>query len=107
MGDGPSLHIWDFGGQEILHETHKFFLTERSIYLLVLEDRREDDTSLFKWLKIITNRGGTSPVILVINKSDDAQAKLSHCVTSTEVEGGGPIIAAGARAGDRCARARR
>jgi hypothetical protein len=30
---------WDFGGQEILHATHQFFLTERSLYLLVLEPR--------------------------------------------------------------------
>ena len=30
------LHVWDFGGQEIMHSTHQFFLTERSLYLLVL-----------------------------------------------------------------------
>jgi hypothetical protein len=30
---------WDFGGQEILHSTHQFFLTERSLYPLVLEPR--------------------------------------------------------------------
>src|ERR1035438_2316363 len=30
---------WDFGGQEILHSTHQFFLTERSLYMLVLEPR--------------------------------------------------------------------
>jgi internalin A len=75
-GDSPTLHIWDFGGQEIMHETHKYFLTERSIYLLVLEDRREDDTSIYKWLKVIANRGGNSPVIVVINKCDDGQLKL-------------------------------
>ncbi len=27
---------WDFGGQEILHATHQFFLTERSLYIVVL-----------------------------------------------------------------------
>jgi internalin A len=31
------VNIWDFGGQEIMHATHQFFLTERSIYLLVLK----------------------------------------------------------------------
>ena len=25
------LNIWDFGGQEIMHATHQFFLTERSL----------------------------------------------------------------------------
>jgi internalin A len=73
---GPRLNVWDFGGQEVMHETHKFFLTERSIYLLVLEDRREDDTSIYKWLRTIANRGGDSPVIVVINKCDDGQPKL-------------------------------
>jgi GTPase SAR1 family protein len=28
------LNIWDFGGQEIMHATHQFFLTKRSLYLL-------------------------------------------------------------------------
>ncbi|WP_106089276.1 COR domain-containing protein [Enhygromyxa salina] len=72
----PFLNVWDFGGQEMLHETHKFFLTERSVYLLVLEDRREDDTSIYKWLRTISNRGGDSPIIVVINKCDDNLPKL-------------------------------
>ena len=42
---GVTLNIWDFGGQEIMHGTHRFFLTARSLYLLVLEDRRQDDRS--------------------------------------------------------------
>ena len=25
------LHVWDFGGQELQHATHQFFLTERSL----------------------------------------------------------------------------
>jgi internalin A len=45
---------WDFGGQEILHSTHQFFLTERSLYLLVLEPRTglaQHDAEY--WLKLI------------------------------------------------------
>jgi internalin A len=64
------LNVWDFGGQELMRGTHRFFLTERSLYLLVLEDRREDDRSLYEWLELIAQRGGDSPVIVVINKSD-------------------------------------
>lgn len=64
------LNVWDFGGQEIMRGTHRFFLTERSLYLLVLEDRREDDRSIYEWLEIIAQRGGDSPVLVVINKSD-------------------------------------
>jgi nucleoside phosphorylase/signal recognition particle receptor subunit beta len=64
------LHVWDFGGQEIMRGTHRFFLTERSLYLIVLEDRREDDRSIYEWLEIIAQRGGDSPVIVVVNKTD-------------------------------------
>ena len=73
---GVTLNIWDFGGQEIIHGTHRFFLTARSLYLLVLEDRREDDRSVYDWLKIIRNRGQNSPVIVVINKSDNGKEDL-------------------------------
>jgi hypothetical protein len=31
------LNFWDFGGQEMMRGTHRFFLTERSLYLLVLD----------------------------------------------------------------------
>ena len=27
-GDDIRLNIWDFGGQEIMHSTHQFFLTQ-------------------------------------------------------------------------------
>ena len=71
-----SLNIWDFGGQEIMHNTHRFFLTERSLYLIVLEDRREDDQSIYPWLRTVRNRAKDSPVIVVINKSDEGSEKL-------------------------------
>jgi internalin A len=37
--DQAHLNVWDFGGQEIMHATHQFFLTRRSLYLLVLSGR--------------------------------------------------------------------
>ena len=33
------VNFWDFGGQEIMHSTHQFFLTKRSLYLLFLLSR--------------------------------------------------------------------
>jgi internalin A len=63
------LHIWDFGGQEIMHATHQFFLTQRSLYLLVLNGREGgEDVEADYWLKLITSFGGDSPVIVVLNK---------------------------------------
>lgn len=63
------LNIWDFGGQEIMHATHQFFLTERSLYLLVLNGREGgEDVDAEYWLKLIESFGGESPVIVVLNK---------------------------------------
>ncbi|MEO0348763.1 MAG: leucine-rich repeat domain-containing protein [Cyanobacteria bacterium P01_A01_bin.15] len=34
-----TLNTWDFGGQEIYHATHQFFLTNRSLFLLAFNAR--------------------------------------------------------------------
>ena len=63
------LNVWDFGGQEIMHATHQFFLTQRSLYLLVLNGREGvEDADAEYWLKLIESFGGDSPVIVVLNK---------------------------------------
>lgn len=70
--DTLAAHVWDFGGQDIMHGTHQFFLTRRSLYLLVLaarESRQNDDAEY--WLKTINAFGDDSPVIVVLNKSDE------------------------------------
>ncbi|MBI3169908.1 MAG: GTP-binding protein [Chloroflexi bacterium] len=65
------LNIWDFGGQEIMHATHQFFLTKRSLYLLVVDARlTQEENRVEYWLKIIQSFGGESPVLLVGNKTD-------------------------------------
>jgi len=65
------VNVWDFGGQEIMHSTHQFFLTQRSLYLLVLDARSgEHEGNLHEWLKTIQGFGGSSPVLLVINKCE-------------------------------------
>jgi GTPase SAR1 family protein len=37
------LDLWDFGGQEIYHATHQLFLTRRTLYLLVLNNRVSEE----------------------------------------------------------------
>jgi internalin A len=67
--DTLRLNIWDFGGQEIMHATHQFFLTERSLYVLVINGREGgEDADAEYWLKHIESFGGESPVIVVQNK---------------------------------------
>ena len=70
--DGESnirVNLWDFGGQEIMHATHQFFLSKRSFYILVLDGRRDERTEY--WLNHIKSFGGDSPVLVVINKIDE------------------------------------
>jgi len=64
-----NVHFWDFGGQEIMHATHQFFLSKRSLYILVLDGRKEEKTEY--WLKHIESFGGDSPVLVVLNKMDE------------------------------------
>src|SRR5207302_2463245 len=65
-----TVHIWDFGGQEMMHATHQFFLTGRSLYLLVLSRRQgSHDDEAHYWLRLIRTFGGKdAPVIVVLNK---------------------------------------
>ena len=65
-------NFWDFGGQEIMHATHQFFLSERSLYILLLNARRDENPEY--WLKLIENFGGDSPILVVINKIDENPA---------------------------------
>jgi len=65
------INLWDFGGQEIMHATHQFFLTKRTLYILVLDNRlSEAENRLDYWLTLIRSFGGDSPVIIVGNKTD-------------------------------------
>jgi internalin A len=70
--DTGSQHVrcklWDFGGQEIMHATHQFFLSRRSLYVLVLDGRRDERPEY--WLCYIESFGGGSPVLVVLNKYD-------------------------------------
>ncbi|MDZ7955185.1 leucine-rich repeat domain-containing protein, partial [Nostoc sp. DedQUE09] len=73
------LNVWDFGGQEIYHATHQFFLTKRSLYLLVCNCRTsEEENRIEYWLKLIESFGGESPVIIVGNKKDEQPLDINR-----------------------------
>ena len=68
-GDRVRLHILGLWWQEILHATHQFFLTERTLYLLVLSGREGSQTQDAEyWLQLIKSFGGDSKVIIALNK---------------------------------------
>ncbi|XCN71643.1 MAG: leucine-rich repeat domain-containing protein [Candidatus Electrothrix aestuarii] len=64
------LHFWDFGGQEIMHASHRFFMSSRSVYILVLDCRDDTSRNHWSWLQHIEKYGGRSPLIVVMNKID-------------------------------------
>jgi internalin A len=62
-------HIWDFGGQEFLHQTHQFFFSERSIYVVVLSGRQGRPMQEAEyWLRLIRTYGTGSPVVIALNQ---------------------------------------
>lgn len=69
---GITAYFWDFGGQEIMSSTHQFFMTKRSLYILVLEARKDEksDDQVRSWMHKIKAFGGDSQVIIVVNKID-------------------------------------
>lgn len=82
MADGSDfrLNVWDFGGQEVYHATHQFFLTKRSLYVL-LDDTRKDHKTVhdegFKyWLEAVELLGGHSPVLIFQNEKSDRSKQI-------------------------------
>jgi internalin A len=71
-----TAHIWDFAGQVITHALHQFFFSVRSVYVLVLtgrENNERDDAEY--WLRLIRafgtdDHGQGPPVLIVLNKWD-------------------------------------
>jgi len=69
------VRIWDFGGQEVYHATHQFFLTHRSVYVLVADERKED-TDFNYWLRVVDLLSGSSPLLIVQNEKGDRKRAL-------------------------------
>eukprot|EP01133_Synstelium_polycarpum_P001517 gene1517-1772_t len=74
-----TLSVWDFAGQEIYYTTHQFFLSERSIYIVVWNLLlAEEDSRVEFWLQSITTRTKDAPIIIVgthLDDSNKAEAK--------------------------------
>ncbi|MCX6377930.1 MAG: hypothetical protein NT023_00405, partial [Armatimonadetes bacterium] len=72
------LNVWDFAGQEIEHATHQFFLTQRSLFLLIWNARHGyEQGKLLHWLETIRTRAGDKvPIVIVATHSDMRRADL-------------------------------
>lgn len=81
-GGHLKLNIWDFGGQDIYHATHRMFMQSNALFLLVwdavnevapfhLYNKKEyKNEPLEYWLRYIACFGGESPVLVLQNKID-------------------------------------
>jgi internalin A len=74
--DNPvTLQLWDFGGQEIYHATHRLFLSDNCLYLLLWAEETEDHLDETRhpvsyWLELIHDLAPNSQVIIVKNQID-------------------------------------
>jgi len=78
VGVTMQLNTWDFGGQEIYHATHQFFLTNRALFLLAWQARQGIQAGkLYYWLDTLTALAPDSPILLVATHIDEREAELS------------------------------
>ncbi len=71
------VNIWDFGGQEIYHATHQFFLTKRSLYAL-LADTRKEDTDFYYWLNVVELLSDNSPLLIIKNEKQNRHREINE-----------------------------
>ncbi|XP_014247457.1 leucine-rich repeat serine/threonine-protein kinase 1 [Cimex lectularius] len=65
---GPvTFRTWDFGGQREYYATHQYFLSKRSLYLVVwkIPDGQKGISEILQWLVNIQARAPNSPVLIV------------------------------------------
>jgi internalin A len=73
------LNTWDFGGQQIYHATHQFFLTKRSLYMVVWNARLgAEQGRLDYWLETIKAHAPDAPVLLVATHVDERMPDLNY-----------------------------
>jgi GTPase SAR1 family protein len=77
--DGLTLSAWDFGGQEVYYNTHEFFLSQRSVFLLIFNLAENLEAGrLTGWLNSIQSRAPGAPVILVGTNADNKACTKPH-----------------------------
>ncbi|OJJ23599.1 hypothetical protein BKI52_04350 [marine bacterium AO1-C] len=91
--DQVQLNIWDFGGQDIYHATHRLFMQTQAVFVLVWDAETEasptqtetledgsvvayQNHSLVYWLNYAKVLGKGSPVLVVQTKKEEHGEKL-------------------------------
>ncbi len=78
------LNAWDFGGQEVYRVTHQFFFSQRSLYLVVWEPRRNiQQAQIEDWLNMIRLRVGADARVIIVSthaKTGETLARIDKPV---------------------------
>ncbi|XP_049858112.1 leucine-rich repeat serine/threonine-protein kinase 1 isoform X1 [Schistocerca gregaria] len=85
---GPVVfRTWDFGGQREYYATHQYFLSKRSLYLVVwrIPDGQKGINEILQWLVNIQARAPNSPV-LIIGTHYDLMREQYPASTSEELQ---------------------
>jgi internalin A len=73
------LNTWDFGGQQIYHATHQFFLTKRSVYLVTWNARLGmKQGRLDYWLETIQALAPGAPILLIATHIDERIPDINY-----------------------------
>ncbi|ACF13161.1 Miro domain protein [Chloroherpeton thalassium ATCC 35110] len=74
--DDMNVRIWDFAGHTVTHAVHRFFLSERCLYIMVYDGRTEERNRLDYWLNHMKNYGGDSQAMIFINRRDRNKVEI-------------------------------
>ncbi|MDE7243112.1 MAG: leucine-rich repeat domain-containing protein [Oscillospiraceae bacterium] len=68
-GGSYKVRVWDFGGQDIMHEMHRCFLTDRTCYVVMVDTRADKQTGRARyWLRTIQSIAPNAPALLLVNE---------------------------------------
>ncbi|MFT6864335.1 MAG: internalin A [Akkermansiaceae bacterium] len=85
-GDKTHLNIWDFGGQDIYHSTHSFFLRSQALFLLLWNPESEEigefeesgiamrNERLPYWTEYIRSQSDSDTPVLIIQSQCESSA---------------------------------
>lgn len=78
--NGIKTRVWDFGGQVIYHSSHRCFMSENCIYILVVNVRTEDNRDINRikyWLDTIRiYSDNKAKVFIILNESDNRKQNV-------------------------------
>lgn len=80
LASQAQLNVWDFGGQLEYRATQRFYISDRSLFVLVWNSRRGWRTGgqVEAWLEAISNAAPNAPIVVVATHCRDSVADLDE-----------------------------